>query len=157
MSTWRVLYDITDEVMQLANRLATLPIVNATRNEDAKLVLHSLFWIVLWEISKNTSRRKCNVKNHHHHLIIYSLTARVVGAPQIISQPVSSILLCSPLPSRTWRTQACPFSDVVFSLHMNTCPLRAHVSGIIKPSRGQHCQPYMLVKLTISVTWYRIS
>ena len=37
-------------------------------------------------------------------IIIYSLTARVVGAPQMISQPVSSILPCSQLPSRTWRT-----------------------------------------------------
>ena len=35
-----------------------------------------------------------------HHLI-YTLTARVVGAPQMISQPVSSI---SPMPSGTWRT-----------------------------------------------------
>ena len=36
--------------------------------------------------------------------IIYPLTARVIGAPQIIGQPVSSIFPCSPLPSRTWRT-----------------------------------------------------
>ena len=37
-------------------------------------------------------------------IIIYPLTARVVGAPQIISQPVFSILPCSPLPSGTCRT-----------------------------------------------------
>ena len=36
--------------------------------------------------------------------LIYPLTARVVGAPEIISQPVSSISPCSPLPSGTWRT-----------------------------------------------------
>ena len=47
-------------------------------------------------------------------IIFYPLTARVVGAPQMISQPVSSIFPCSPLPSVTWRTQACPFPDVVF-------------------------------------------
>ena len=48
-------------------------------------------------------------------IIIYPLTTRVVGAPQRISQPVSSIFPCSPLPSGTWRTQACPsFRDVVF-------------------------------------------
>ena len=35
-------------------------------------------------------------------IIIYPLTARVVGAPQIISQPVFSIFPCSPLPSGTW-------------------------------------------------------
>ena len=37
-------------------------------------------------------------------IIIYPLTARVVGAPVMISQPVSSIFPCSPLPSGTWRT-----------------------------------------------------
>ena len=37
-------------------------------------------------------------------IIIYPLTARVVGAPQMISQPVPSIFPCSPLPSGTWRT-----------------------------------------------------
>ena len=34
-------------------------------------------------------------------LIIYPLTARIAGAPQMISQPVSSIFPCSPLPSGT--------------------------------------------------------
>ena len=37
---------------------------------------------------------------HHHQY----LNLRVVGAPQMISQPVSSIFLCSPLPSGTWWT-----------------------------------------------------
>ena len=36
--------------------------------------------------------------------ITYPLTTRVVGAPQMTSQPVSSILLCFPLPSKTWWT-----------------------------------------------------
>ena len=36
--------------------------------------------------------------------LIYPLTARVVGAPQMISKPVSSIFPCSPLPSGTLRT-----------------------------------------------------
>ena len=34
----------------------------------------------------------------------YPLTAGVAGAPQVTSQPLSSIFLCSPLPSGTWRT-----------------------------------------------------
>ena len=42
---------------------------------------------------------KCNVI-----IINYLLTARVAGAPQTISQPVSSIFPCTPLPSRTWQT-----------------------------------------------------
>ena len=33
-----------------------------------------------------------------------SLNVRVTGAPQMVSQPVSSIFPCSPLPSVTWRT-----------------------------------------------------
>ena len=37
-------------------------------------------------------------------VIIYPITARVVGAPQMISQPVSSIFPCSPLPSGTCQT-----------------------------------------------------
>ena len=36
--------------------------------------------------------------------LIYPLTVRVVGAPQMISQPVSFIFPCSQLPSGTWRT-----------------------------------------------------
>ena len=35
-------------------------------------------------------------------VINYLLATRVIGAPQIISQPVSSIFVCSPLPSRAW-------------------------------------------------------
>ena len=37
-------------------------------------------------------------------VIINPLTARVVGAPQMISQPVFSIVPCSPLPSGTCPT-----------------------------------------------------
>ena len=42
-------------------------------------------------------------------LPIYPLTARIVGAPQLISQPVSSIFPCPPLPSETWQT---PFLSI---------------------------------------------
>ena len=49
------------------------------------------------------------IQNCHHFsliiiIIIYPLTARVVGAPYMISQQVSSIFACSPLPSGTRRT-----------------------------------------------------
>ena len=36
--------------------------------------------------------------------LIYPSTVRVAGAPQMISQQVSSIFPCSPLPSGTWWT-----------------------------------------------------
>ena len=39
---------------------------------------------------------------------ISPLTARVVGAPQIILQPISSIFPCSPLPFGTWQTPSLP-------------------------------------------------
>ena len=43
--------------------------------------------------------------NPHFH-VNYPFTARVVAAPQMISQPVSSIFLCSPLPSWTWSVHS---------------------------------------------------
>ena len=47
-------------------------------------------------------------------IIIFPLTARVVGAPQMISQPVSSIFPCVPLPLGLGELKACPFPNVVF-------------------------------------------
>ena len=43
------------------------------------------------------------------------LTAGFVGAPQMTSQPVSSIFLCSPLPSGTWRTPGLSIPKSSFS------------------------------------------
>ena len=37
-------------------------------------------------------------------IIIYPLSARVIGAPQMVLQPVFSIFPCSPLPSETCQT-----------------------------------------------------
>ena len=58
-------------------------------------------------------------------IIINPLTVRVVGAPQIILQPIFSIFPCSPRPSGTCQLQACPFPDVVFP----PLPLSALSSG----------------------------
>ena len=44
-------------------------------------------------------------------IIICTLTTRVVGAPQMISQPFFSVLRCPLGPA---ELQACPFPDVVF-------------------------------------------
>ena len=47
--------------------------------------------------------------------LIYPLMVRVVGAPQMILQPVTSIFPCSPhTPLGLGKLQACPFPDVVF-------------------------------------------
>ena len=40
----------------------------------------------------------------NHSQLSYPLTVSVVGATQMISQPVSSIFTSSPLPSGTWRS-----------------------------------------------------
>ena len=47
-------------------------------------------------------------------LIIYPLTARVVRAPQVISQPVSSIFPVLYCPLGLGELQARPFPNVVF-------------------------------------------
>ena len=46
--------------------------------------------------------------------LIYPLTARVVGAPQMISRPVSSIFPVLHCPQGLGELQACPFPNVVF-------------------------------------------
>ena len=51
-------------------------------------------------------------------IIIYALTARVFGAPQMISQPVSSIFLCFPLPS---GTNSRPVHSLVLSCNLFFC------------------------------------
>ena len=47
-------------------------------------------------------------------IIINPLTMRVVGAPQMILQPVFSIFPFLRCPLRLAELQACPFPDVVF-------------------------------------------
>ena len=49
-----------------------------------------------------------------HLIIIYPLTARVTGAPQVISQPVSSIFPFSTASLGLGELQDRPFPDVVF-------------------------------------------
>ena len=97
-------------------------LVVSVRNRDFPLQMFSSFAPVSSQSGSTNTGALCTVKpfssyqlctsgrqaqpfrrpvNHHHH---YPLTARVVGAPLMISQPVSSIFLCSPLPSGTWRS-----------------------------------------------------
>ena len=76
--------------------------------------------------------------------LIYPLTVRVVGAPQMISQPVSSIFPCFPLPSGTWRTpglsipwcmQICTRSCL--DLDDTFFPVCLSVSNLITPCAGK--------------------
>ena len=56
------------------------------------------------KIHTHTHTHACTHTHTHIIIIINPLTARVVGAPQMILQPVFSIFPCSPLPSGTCRT-----------------------------------------------------
>ena len=53
--------------------------------------------------------------------LIYPLTTRVVWAPQMISQPVSSIFPCSPLRSGTCRTPGLSIHSLMLSSHIVLC------------------------------------
>ena len=55
-------------------------------------------WPTAWTLTG--SEQMVIISSH----LICPLTARIVGAPPIISQPVVYILPCSPLSSGTWRT-----------------------------------------------------
>ena len=86
---------------------------------------------------------------HHHHyliIIIYFLTARVDGAPQEISQRVSSIFPCSPLPSGTWRTPG----------HLSCLPETSWWSGIHAPGSAElHRDHFVMLQhilLKVAVT-----
>ena len=53
--------------------------------------------------------------------LIYPLTARVVGAPQMTSQPVPSVFLCSPPPAGTWRTPGLSISWCCLRTSSSVC------------------------------------
>ena len=57
------------------------------------------------------------VQTHSHFTLLpftFTLTAGVVGAPQVTSQPFSSIFSALHCPLGLAELQACPFPDVVF-------------------------------------------
>ena len=80
---------------------------NKENNTHTHIHTHThMFWLLRTPLS-----RKWFVLHEHETcitiviiIIISSLTARVVGAPQMILKPVFSIFPCSPLPSGTCRT-----------------------------------------------------
>ena len=61
-------------------------------------------------------------------IIINPLTARVVGAPQMILQPVFSIFPCFPLPSGTWRTPSLSIPWCCLSTSSSVCLVFFHLS-----------------------------
>ena len=51
-----------------------------------------------------SSEKHTQSSGHITFTFTYTLTRGVIGTPQMTSQPVSSIFLCSPPPSGTWQT-----------------------------------------------------
>ena len=58
----------------------------------------------------------------------YPLTTGVVWVPQMTSQPVSSIFLCSPLPSGTWRTPGLSILWCCLPISFSVCLAFFHLS-----------------------------
>ena len=65
---------------------------------------HTCCWLCTWCHIHKTQKQNGSAPSHGFIIIIYPLTARVIGAPQMISQPVFSVFPCSPLPSGTCPT-----------------------------------------------------
>ena len=85
-------------------------------------------------------------------IIIYPLTTRVTGAPQMISQPVSSIIPCSPLPSVTKLTTGLSIIKAVICMALknvffkNSCglSLQSLETGPPPPHTHTHTYTYTL-------------
>ena len=82
-------------LLQDTTHLIQRPLLG-TRSEDSS-----------WALST-----KMELKKNIYHYFTCPLTAVVVGAPQVTSQPVSSVFRRSQL--GPGELQACPFPDVVF-------------------------------------------
>ena len=72
-------------------------IINNNHNNKKKIKYTGQWYNILSSIY-------VQISSHLISHLIYPLSATVAGAPQMISQPVSSIFPCSSLPSGTWRT-----------------------------------------------------
>ena len=116
---------------QLPQSRATLPTVHAGCFSVA--IIHRTLTWNCWIFNERTDVNVCNctrgctdtvresalkadsgTESSSSIIIINPLTARVVGAPELMLQPVFSIFPCSPLPLGLAELQACPFPDVVF-------------------------------------------
>ena len=70
---------------------------------------------VIQRTEKNNLFSTFDIKSTGLIIIIHPFTARVVGAPQMILQPVSPFFPVLRCPLGPAERQACPFPDVVFS------------------------------------------
>ena len=107
----------------IARKLQILPVGHSDRFMSLRLPVQDNKFATVFSVYAPTPQAETGVKEAFYRdlhnfmqqvdskhklfifiIIIYPFTARVVGAPQMISQPVSSIFPCSPLPSGICRT-----------------------------------------------------
>ena len=69
--------------------------------------------------------------------LIYPLTARVIGAPQIISEPFFSIFPVLHWSPRPAKLQACPFPDVVFPSRSPSASSSSPFHCVLQDGLGQ--------------------
>ena len=98
--TWIWQWILTQKHLFWSDHVAIYAIPYGLTDRHVPHLHHFLRLLVPFHFCQRKSM--CDPNMPHH--LIYPLTARVVGAPQMISQPVSSIFPCSPLPSGTWWT-----------------------------------------------------
>ena len=112
------------------------------------IALHSNFF----QTKRPTTKKFFTLKTIHIQsfqpvIIIYPLTTRVVGAPQMISQSVSSISPHSPLPSETWQTPGLSIHSLMSS-HLFLClpyllaPFTVPCKTVLARSDEQTTCPY---------------
>ena len=80
----------------------------------------------------------------NHSQLSYPLTVSVVGATQMISQPVSSIFTSSPLPSGTWRSPGLSVPWCCLPTSSSVClpPLNVPCTTVLAMPDEQKTCPY---------------
>ena len=87
-------------------------------------------------------------------IIINSLTARVVWAPQMILQPVFSTFPCSPLPSGTCWTPGLSIPWCCLPTSSSVCLAYSH-KNMSKPTANKH--PYLIKTRPLLVDFFMMS
>ena len=100
--------------------------VQASNNGSDQVALHTSnrkhktpYFKLLFIYKKK--KNSAPLTSHLSHHLIFPLTARVVGAPQMISQPGSSIFPCSPSSSGIWRTPGLSIPWCCFPTSSSVC------------------------------------
>ena len=84
-----------------------IKVLNNSTNKNIQFSVKTVWHcrdLEMWSMSlKVVWTGSLSEQNHPPLTFTYPFTVIVVGAPQMTSRPVSSIFLCSPLPSGTWQ------------------------------------------------------